>query len=439
MKGAVRVMLLFFSAMSVQRWLWGAGALLLLAGCFIPQPLRSVFILLGLIIPLMPTLFAGGLLLRYFITPIHMRLVPRAREQVLGGMLLATLAIATAATLGAWGAGVDTGLLPIWWLRIAAATSVLLLSQFAVVASVTGLSLWFLAFVPLVQAMTNAGMRAFIEAIGQSELLLVATLGVTWIVFALWFLRARSLKSPNHPNFFGHRISNVTHSPAAAVRTFLSGQPSIGGQFTAGLFVVVLLTFTWGLMALMTQSVHSLAEAITKSVNPTLMLAEYAGIGGYFVVRRSKSLWLRGGRNRIGVFRSCEMQAWINFVAIVTSVFVLVVVACFVAPASRWAYFVTLAFQLCSGIWVLYLGLMHVRGWRALDVVATLVLFAAWILMFANLQLVIDRPWSLPLLVAAMAAVALALRFVAVHRWRRIDWLVCKPPRPWSRTPQAAH
>lgn len=433
MNGALRVMVLFFSAMGVQRVLLGAGALFMLGSIFVPQPVRVVLILLALVIPLVPTLFAGGLLLRYFIAPIHMRLVPRAREQVLGGMLFAVLVVATVATLALWGAGVDTELLPLLWLRIAAAGSVVLLSQFAVATSVPGMTFWFLAIVSLGQLTSSPGMRAFLQAVGQNGSLLAVIFVSSWITFALWFLRARSIKSPNETNVLGNRMLQVSHSQANAVRAFLFGNPSIRGQFAASFFIVAILTVVWASMTLMTQSALSFADAVARSINPTLMLAQYAGIGGFLVVRRSKSLWLRGGRDRLGVFRTCESQAWTHYVATATPVLVLVSVAGFIAPASRWAYVVTLIFQMCGGAWLLYLGLMHVRGWRAVDIVTTLLLFGAWILMFANLQLIIDRPWMLPVLVASMAAVALALRFVAVHRWRRIDWLVCKPPPPMPR------
>ncbi len=439
MKGALRVMVLFFSAMSVQRLLLGAGALLMLASIFVPPHVRIVFILLGLCLPLVPTLFVGGLLLRYFIAPIHVRLVPRAREQVLGGMMLAVVVVATVATLGVWGAGVDTGLLPILWLRIAAAASVLLLTQFVVITSVPGVTLWFLAVVSLGQSIENPDMRAFVQAIGQNGLLLAAIFATSWILFASWFLRARSIKSPNDGNLVGPRVQKLNRSRATAVRTFLLGQPSIGGQVAGGFLVVAIMTLAWVFTGLATQSAHSFADAVTKSINPTLLLSVFAGIGGFLVVRRSKSLWLRGGRDRIGVFRACEMQAWIHFGAVVSAVLVLVAIACALAPPSLWAYVVTLIFQMCSGIWLLYLGLMHVRGWRVLDVVSALVLFGAWVVTFANLQFIIDRPWSLAVLVAAMGAVVLALRLVAAHRWRRIDWLVCKPSRQLPRTPQPAN
>jgi hypothetical protein len=108
-------------------------------------------------------------------------------------------------------------------------------------------------------------------------------------------------------------------------------------------------------------------------------------------------------------------------------------VACFLSPSSQWSYVATISIHMGSGAWFLYLGLMHVRGWRAADFITAIVLFGAWLVTFANVQFVVDRPWTYPLVVGAMACVALALRFVAMRRWRRIDWLVCKPPRQMPR------
>ena len=97
-----------------------------------------------------------------------------------------------------------------------------------------------------------------------------------------------------------------------------------------------------------------------------------------------------------------------------------------------------LLYQMSMGACLLYLGLLHVSGWRVFDVVCTIVLALTWIMTFPVLVNVMERPWVIPFLFGAMAAFAYVLRLVAVNRWERIDWLVCKPPKLTPRgAPQA--
>jgi hypothetical protein len=437
MRGALRVMVLLFTALSVQRVLLGLGALLLIVGCFVPEEARAVSFVAGLVVPLVPTLFAGGILLRYFIAPRHMRLIPGAREQVLGGMLLSTVANATLGTVVAGGVGMEMGVLPVLWLRIAAATSVLMLSQFIVVTSVVNTTLWFLTFVVLMQPKISGGLRDYWTLVGNSPGLLAAIFTVSWAVFAAWFLRARALATVKESFPKGDRVLRMDRTRATAIRTLLLGSPSIAGLFGSGVFVVAILTFTMAFVSLTTQSAPSVADTVSKSVNAALILAVYAGVGGFIVVRRSKALWL-GGRDRLDVFRICEAQAWISYAATLTPLLLVLAVACVITSSLQWPFVATLGIHACTGTWVLYLGLMWVRGWRAFDVVTWSVLLVAWVVVFANVQFVVDRPWTFPIVIAAMVSVALALRLVAVRRWRSIDWLVCKPPRQMPRGFQSA-
>ena len=90
-------------------------------------------------------------------------------------------------------------------------------------------------------------------------------------------------------------------------------------------------------------------------------------------------------------------------------------------------------FHLSAGTCLLYLGLMHVRGWPVLDVLCAIALSLIWIMTYAGTTLILKRPWLMPILIAAMAGMAINFRLIALHRWRRIDWLVCKPPRSMPR------
>jgi hypothetical protein len=42
--------------------------------------------------------------------------------------------------------------------------------------------------------------------------------------------------------------------------------------------------------------------------------------------------------------------------------------------------------------------------------------------------------WTVLALSAAMLAAAFSLRLIGLYRWRRIDWLVSRPPSPLARS-----
>lgn len=433
MKGALRVALLFFSAMRIQKWLFGAGALIIIVGYLMQVPPFGAPVLLGLVIALVPSLFAGGLLLRYFVSPRRVLLIPYARQQVLGGMVIAVVAIATAGTLAAWVLGFGADVLPLIWLRIAAPVSVVLLSQFALIASPAGMAAWFTGLIALSQAMMIAGGREFLLKMGNNPGLPGGIIVITWAAFAFWFLRARSFKAPSDVSTpRTPALKEVSATRTTALRAFLFGNPSqayqVWGGFLAAVFVAVLWGFLFKVM-----SRGSFADSVTRAIGAALGLGAWAGMGGFLVVRRSKSLWLRGGLDRVGVFRICEALAWKSFGAKAVSVLAMLLVAWVIEPSLGVNYTVLLAFNFCAGACLLYYGLMHVRGWRAVDILCGIVLFSVWVMTFATTQLVLGKPWLMPALVVAMLTAAFVLRQVALHRWKRIDWLVCKPPRAPAR------
>ena len=160
----------------------------------------------------------------------------------------------------------------------------------------------------------------------------------------------------------------------------------------------------------------------------------YAGIGGWMVARRSKFLWLRCGLDRRELFRLCEREAWSSFVATASATLLLVPLVWLKGASSGLEYTVLLVFQLCSGACLLYLGLTWVRGWRTLDVLSGLALFIAWGIASVSTHKLVEHLGIVLALSAAMLAAAFALRLVGLFRWRRIDWLVCKPPPPLARS-----
>jgi hypothetical protein len=291
---------------------------------------------------------------------------------------------------------------------------------------------WFTGLIGFVQALAFPGGRELLWHIGRNPGLLGAIAIVTWVVFAFWFLRTRSFTSPSDRTMSGGRAIKVNPTQATALRTFLLGNPSTLYRLTGIVLSATFMLITWGLLFRMTSG-SSLVDSFGRAIAPTLGLGAWAGFGGFLVVRRSKWLWLRGGLDRVGVFRACEAQAWKHFAGMAAAVLVLLAVAWVTKPSSGTNYTVLLAFHLCAGVCLLYYGLMHVRGWPAIDIVCGIVLFSVWVMTFATAQFALTQRWLPPVLVIAMLTVAFVLRQVALHRWKRIDWLVCKPPRAPAR------
>ena len=430
MKGALRVAALLFGALPIQKWLLCIGVLLIVLGFFLSAQSFGVLALLGVIFPLVPSLFAGGLLLRHFVAPRSVRLIPHAREQVLGGMVLFALAITTAVTL-ALGNLMSTpaDLLPLMWLRVATLASLLLLSQFLLVSSTAGAGLWLVMFIGFMEATTSASVRKLLESIAGSPGSLVAITLVAWVGFTLWFLRAPTLKGPTDGIVQAARVTRVSATPETAIRTFLFGNPSVLNQFMGGFLCAAFITLVWGSVFVLLHESPHFADAVVRAMGAAMGIGTYAGLGGWMVARRSRSLWLRGGLGRMELFRLCEAQAWKSFGATSVSILLLLAIAWLLDPSVGIRYAVLLAFYFCAGICLVYWGLMHVRGWRALDMASGVVLFLVWIMSFVTAQIVLKTLWLMPVLIAAMLGAAVVLRLVAIHRWQRIDWLVCELPR----------
>ena len=79
-----------------------------------------------------------------------------------------------------------------------------------------------------------------------------------------------------------------------------------------------------------------------------------------------------------------------------------------------------------SGAGMLYLVLMHTRGWRLADILLTTVLSALW---FVGLivSVVGNRGSPLLFLLAVQILLIPVLRAWALARWTRIDWMINRP------------
>jgi len=431
MKGALRVALLQFTALPVQRWLLAFGAVMVVAGYLLPAP-AIVLALIGLIIAFVPTLFASGVLLRYIAAPRVTQLIPHVRAQILGGMVLVPLIIATALTI------LTLSLAPkldpvVIWLQIAAVVSVWQISQVVLISGSRGTGVWFLILTIAAVSPGSTGTRTVLHWIAQSPGLLIVVSALSWCGFAAWFLRGSPLRAPKVVDMHGWGTLSAPSSSQNAVRAFLFGNPSLAAQFAGGMQLVVMVLLVLGLGTRFTGAAHSIGEAFSRATWMAIGIGAYAGIGGWMVARRSKFLWLRCGLDRQALFRLCEREAWISFVATASGALLLVPLVWLIGAANGLEYTALLLFQLSAGACVLYLGLMRVRGWRVIDVLSSLVLLFTWGIASVSTPYLAEHLSTVLALSAAMLAAAFALRLIGLYRWRRIDWLVSRPPSPLAR------
>jgi hypothetical protein len=434
MKGALQVAVMMLSALRIQKWLLCVGALIMTTGYLLPVwDLRAV-VVVGFIVALLPSLFMSGILLRYFAAQPSLRLVPRGREQLLGGTVLAVVAVATASVLVGWSLGAPPIALPVIGLWVVATLSLLVLSQFLLLGSATGMVIWMVLLMGVANLQVSSTTRGLLRSVGQNPEWLAAFVVLAWVGFAIGFLRARSFKAPSSGTVSpGKRMLHVSATQETARRAFLFGSPSLRQQLTSSGMPLGLASVFGGLLFVFVESRNGLEESAIRAIGVALGIGVFAGIGGWIVAQRSKSLWLHGGLDRMGLFRLCESQAWKFFRIMAMPALGLLAIAWMIRPSAGISYTIQAVFHFCGGACFLYFGLRRVRGWRTLDLFVGILLGGVWLAMFVATQAVPGKPWLVPALIAVTLTIAFALRLSAMHRWRNIDWLVCKPPRQPAR------
>jgi hypothetical protein len=308
------------------------------------------------------------------------------------------------------------------------------LSQFLLLGSAMGVVIWMLLLIGVANVQLWSTTRGLLRSVGQNPEWLAALVVLAWVGFAIGFLRARSFRPPSSGAMSpGKRMLHVSATQETALRTFLLGSPSLRQQLAGSGVLLGLVSAGGGFLPVLAGSRNGLEESVIRTIGAALAIGVFAGVGGWTVAQRSKSLWLHGGVDRMGLFRLCEAQAWKFFRIMAIPALALLAIAWVIRPSVGISYTIQAAFHFCGGAALLYFGLSRVRGWRTLDVVVGIFLGGAWLAMFAAVQSAPGKPWLVPVLIAVTLAIAFALRLSAMHRWRNIDWLVCKLPRQPAR------
>jgi len=445
MRGILRTALLLCSWVPLQRRLLAIGLVLTAVGHLGQSKftLSTLALISGLALAVLPSLIVGGTMFRIISAPRTMHLAPHARLQMLLGVLLGLMIMAAFFTANmellrlenaaAWPAGMRLS-------RIFAATmaveTVLLFGMFFI--SRYALAVWFFILIAQISAPLLARLPigpAVASRLGVVNVIVLLTAGV-WAVFAAWYLRARRIAPPMWADASAAssrrpatRERSIHSSRKAAIAIHLLGLPSIGRLVWRGIFVFVV-----SLIVMLTTILRP--GAMMPNTGASFLFVAFCLIAFLPIViaagvaHRSRLLWIRSGCTRKELFQTCERLIWSCFATIGMPMLLLCLVAWVFLPhqATDWPYLLamTLASALCS----LYLGLMNVAGWRLLDVTAAvlIVLLGLGVIvgpLFANAPL-----GSASIVIPVMGSLgALSLRAIAQQRWRRIDWLICKPPR----------
>jgi hypothetical protein len=429
----LRVLWLFYTAFPLQRWLAAVGAaiggVLIVIGLLASEARAGIGVgaLTFTIFTAFPAMFAGGALLRALSAPRSHQLFPHFRSRaLLAAMLLV-------ASLVLW-FGIGLALPPL--LENRAVPPTVLIYPFGFVTAVfvwvwlfSGdwrwgpafllLPLGFIALVRTGPGAPDAGSLPLIPVLIGASL--------AWVVFAVWYLRARRVR-PMMLTPAGPGVDSWTEQPTreAAIRATIAwnGQPSLARPFLAGLRNGGAIGI--GLLVLIVFVVPRVERLpmLTSVIWPLVSMSLVGAVVGR-VVRQSRLLWLKiaGGRDEIR--QRIERAAWRTGSA--TFAFVMTTALIVTIPLGGTARELILGVMLCTSAAAYggYVSLASVPGVRV-QVVGAGLMAVAQIALLARAEPALT---SIAIILVAQLVGAVLCRVLAVRRWRRIDWRLVQLPR----------
>lgn len=443
MRAVIRVALTYFTFSPLQSWLSAIGLSMVALGVIVRLvtgvgPGALTLAIMGTVLVSMGPVFGGGLILRHGSSRFTMMLRPHARLRLLLGTTLAMNIVVllfmvpflldnpadpqgNAAPAIADVFAIAWGVLALDWV------CVFMLSAYR-------FGLAFLWIVPVVAV--SLFRQTLPQQMPDPSVALIAGLGL-WAAFSAWYLRQHShgpslamgIGAPATENQgLWSRLLPSTDAPAPqslpeARRRWLFGDASPVSHAVVGagstLMVVVLLFW------LLDQP-----SARDKSLTGGLL---YIGLlissfsAGYWLVGRSRSLWLRTGLDRAGLLRNTEISGLLPMVvSALASILIIVLTQTWLRPDLLVSVLLNAIAQLALAACMAYAGLSFTTGWSIQTVLAFI---GSWMLGLSGiLFLGAGRsPGYLAASIALLAGLALLLRAVALRRWRNLDWRVKRP------------
>lgn len=453
MNAVLRITMTYFSIVPLQKWLSIAGAILVAVALLLRTTPFAIAAILGAVFIVLVPAFLGGTSMRYGSSRSTLQLRPGSRWKMLAGALL-TVCLMTAICAFTMWAGSKAGLGPpsrnpsvapqmtptLLALALWGGFSVLWLASF--VASGSGLwaALFGIGFIAM-----NSSRWEPLKALGSPPIVLVTVGAVCWLVFAFWYLRVRgvrrpgrtsnmSLLEPREPmglgeNTTGGWYSSLTESRGEsrtdALRAYLLGTSSYLGLLMPGLLSALVILPLYYLLR------RSSAGFLALPVVLLTILAGSCGSLTYMVTRRARTLWLRAGFDRAGLFMLSERIALQGTALMFVGAAVVLAGFSIAARPDQGDRILVFAMaQLAYAMVLFYFGLSQTRDFSAATVFGYIGLGLGLIVQMILLlpQTTGISPIVAPILMGISLLLALMLRSLARARWLSIDWHLTRPP-----------
>jgi hypothetical protein len=417
---------LIVAGLPLQRWINGLGVAMALFGYLLADEKAEAisFLVMGMIVPLLPACYSIHIL-SSLAESKGGNLIPHARRQIVAGLASFTGVYATAVVVIALIAGFRPESVVVLWLQLMLGISFWSMLPFFAFKGNQGFwVVWVFVTIGMTAGPRTLGLHAGFLFIEPWPLL--ALLTALWTGFTAWQLRRR--RGTGAARAIVHTRDGWLHdcSPASAVRALLFDYPSLRAPLLSAGAITVLVAGTFMATGFFSEQ-RDIRGAFIHAISMTLLLCLAAGTSGWLASMRSKRLWLRVGLARRDLFRLCEREAWKYFAAMTPMTLVALVLGWFVSPADGPRLTQIFVCQLGGGAAFFYLGLMHVRGWRAADFVGGLLALGAWLVALTGAPIFSQVVPQVPDGLWLLCPLIVALRVLASWRWERIDWLVCKP------------
>ena len=457
MMGVLRVAWLFLAGNRLQRALLVASPTLqglailwyrLDASCRWCVPMEPLMLDMLSWLSLIGCLLMGAELFRAMAAPRMLRFIPGARLRLLLGVLLALSMLAGLVTLYATLARkfapnllLLSGSPPGTFFGALEILALWVLWGFFVFGRTVWLR-WLLvvgAFpAVLVMGMQYRDIGRSLDIGVMTEFVVVAV--ATLIPFVVWYLRVRLIEPPDTIwaerggllDFrFRPRSSEVLgESAVAATNVYLLGHPSIPRACWLWASAVVAVDLLW------IYFLHLPGHAPPPSLVFQFTLVGVCGYGTFFpqqIMRRARTLWIRAGCSRRELFDRVERLSLGCFAFVSLPLLAIGAIVLTNLPLDRAAYLLLLATS--TGLCLVYGTLLDVHTQSTVHPHLLGLIVVTWLFLLPEGPRFLfeqSGPWALQAPLAELLAVPL-LRAIAVHRWQRIDWLICKLPKSASQ------
>ena len=300
-----------------------------------------------------------------------------------------------------------------------------------------GVVVTFALFLAIAWAMPRLGGPPELVFVAGPMAIAIFVLGawVGCIAFSIWYLRARRIEPFQSVTMILERIGIRDSAGAVDFDRGSAMAASLAAAYPHSskhmLFWVAMLVLGMKLVGVPLSGVRLLVHTAPALIFPALIIPStlLAAVAPRFA-RRTRSLWLKSGLSRRGLLAAIEKQIWRSAVpgALVVSVVLSSGIAlAYDVPMPMLAR--GLASAAATAVLAVYLSVAFVRDSTFIEACIAAVLVAsagvgAWAALSAPTHIGV---WLATIL--TQVALALVFRAVAIVQWRKIDWLMFKPPR----------